>query len=305
VNDVAQPIAEPVARPDGSNSDPLRRLLDAAPVGAALIDLQTADLSIVYASPGIQGLSGLPLDELLARERLLEQVRRGEPVQAQLRSQRKDGGAAWLELTVVPLRDAQGVLTHSAAYVRDAGERPRSEPAARDLDPRPTPSISRDDRLTGLYSLPFLDELLKRDWALAQREGRSLAVFAIDIDALELYNSTFGRGAGDSTIRRVAHCVSGCLRRASDVTARVDGGSFLAYASGLDTEQALRVGTTMNQRVRDLRIHHPRSTVLRYVSISVGVAAMLPEAADIPSDLVQKARRQLELVKKSGRNHAA
>jgi diguanylate cyclase (GGDEF)-like protein/PAS domain S-box-containing protein len=301
VNDVAQPVAPPLE----SNTDHFRRLLDAAPVGAALIDVQAVEPTIVYASPGIRELTGLPLEELLAREHLLEQVRRGEPVQTQLRGRRKDGTALWLELTIVPLRDDQGVLTHSAVYVRDAGERPKGEAAARDLEARSAPNISRDDRLAGLYSLAFLDELLKRDWALAQREGRSVAVFAIDIDALELYNSTFGRGAGDSAIRRVAHGVAGCLRRASDVTARVDGGSFLAYASGLDTEQALRVGTAMNQRVRDLRIHHPRSTVLRYVSISVGVAVMLPEAADSPADLVQKARQQLDLVKKSGRNHAA
>jgi len=79
----------------------------------------------------------------------------------------------------------------------------------------------RDDRLTGLFTLAYLEELLKRDWAVAHREQRSIAVFAVDIDALDLYNNTFGRGAGDSSIRRVAHVVSGCLRRSSDVTARI------------------------------------------------------------------------------------
>jgi diguanylate cyclase (GGDEF)-like protein/PAS domain S-box-containing protein len=297
-----------------------QRLLDAAPIGVVLVDSQAPDGKIVYASPGIAAMSGYSQEEVLgrellflrgedrdreARERLLEQVRRGEPGQALLRSYRKDGTAFWNELTIVPLRDEAGVLIHVAAYFRDAAERLRPESAAREGEARPAPSVNRDDRLTGLFSLPFLEELLKRDWAIAQRENRSIAVFAIDVDALDLYNSTFGRAAGDSAIRRVAHCVSGCLRRASDVTARVDGGALLAYAPGLDTEQALRIGTTMAQRVRDLRIHHPRSTVLRYVSISVGVAAMSPEAADIPADLLQKARQQLDLAKKSGRNHAA
>ena len=61
----------------------------------------------------------------------------------------------------------------------------------------------------------------------------------------------------------------------------------------------------MAERVRELRIHHPRSTVLRYVSISVGVAAAVPEAGDNPADLLQNSRRQLDLAKKSGRNRAA
>jgi len=130
-------------------------------------------------------------------------------------------------------------------------------------------------------------------------------VFAIDIDALDLYNATFGRAAGDSAIRRVAHCVNGCLRRSSDVTARIDGGSLMAFAPGISTEQALRVGQTMAERVRELRIHHPRSAVLRYVSISVGVGALVPSAKDEPAALIEKSQRHLKLAKQSGRNQAA
>ena len=154
-------------------------------------------------------------------------------------------------------------------------------------------------------TLAYLEELLKRDWALAQREKRSIAVFAIDIDALDLYNTTFGRAAGDSTIRRVAHVVSGCLRRSSDVTARIDGGSLIAFAPGLTTEQALRIGQLMAERVRELRIHHPRSAILRYISVSVGVCAAVPESADSPAGLVEKSQKQLQIAKKSGRNQAA
>ena len=165
---------------------------------------------------------------------------------------------------------------------------------------QPTAVAIRDDRLTGLFTLPYLEELLKRDWSVAQREKRSIAVFAIDIDALDLYNTTFGRAAGDSTIRRVAHVVSGCLRRSSDVTARIDGGSLIAFAPGLTTEQALRIGQLMAERVRDLRIHHPRSAVLRYVSVSVGVCAAVPDPADSPAGLVEKSQKQLQIAKKVG-----
>jgi diguanylate cyclase (GGDEF)-like protein len=209
----------------------------------------------------------------------------------------------------VPLRHPYGCVTHYAGHHRDAGERLRIDPkAAKDSlsgAHQPTAVAIRDDRLTGLFTLPYLEELLKRDWSVAQREQRSIAIFAVDIDALELYNTTFGRGAGDSTIRRVAHVVSGCLRRSSDVTARIDGGSLIAFAPGLSNEQALRVGQLMAERVRDLRIHHPRSAVLRYISISVGVCSAIPESADSPANLLQKAQLQLQLAKKSGRNQAA
>ncbi len=177
-------------------------------------------------------------------------------------------------MTVMPLRHPDGCVTHFAGHHRDAGERLRIDSkVAKDTlsgAHQPTAIAVRDDRLTGLYTLPYLEELLKRDWAVAHREQRSIAMFAVDIDALDLYNTTFGRAAGDSTIRRVAHVVSACLRRSSDVTARIDGGSLIAFAPGLSIEQAMRVGQLMAERVRDLRIHHPRSAVLRYISISVG-----------------------------------
>jgi len=73
----------------------------------------------------------------------------------------------------------------------------------------------------------------------------------------------------------------------------------------LTVEQALQLGQLMAERVRELRIHHPRSAVLRYVSVSIGVAASVPGANDNPAILVERSQLQLKLAKKSGRNRAA
>jgi len=301
-----------------------RRLLDTSPEGVVLVDAQQPDRPVIYVNPGFEALTGYAAADLLGRNlrllqaddreqdgrhRLREALRLGQSCRVLLRNYRKDGTLFWNEMTILPLLDAQGRVTHYAGHHRDAGDRLRIDPKlARDSlsgAHQPTGIAVRDDRLTGLFTLPYLQELLKRDWAIARREQRSIAVFAIDIDALDLYNATFGRAAGDSTIRRVAHCVSGCLRRSSDVAARIDGGSLMAFAPGLTVEQALRLGQVMAERVRELRIHHPRSAVLRYISISVGVCAAVPGAEDTPAALVEKSQLQLKLAKKSGRNRAA
>jgi two-component system cell cycle response regulator len=301
-----------------------RRLVESSPEGVVLIDAQGGDHPVIYVNPAFEAMTGYSAAELIGRNlrllqaddreqdgrnRLRDALSRGETCRVLLRNYRKDGSLFWNEMTVMPLRHPDGCVTHFAGHHRDAGERLRIDPkAAKDSlsgAHQPTAVAVRDDRLTGLYTLPYLEELLKRDWAVAHREQRSIAVFAVDIDALDLYNTTFGRAAGDSTIRRVAHIVSGCLRRSSDVTARIDGGSLIAFAPGLSIEQALRVGQLMAERVRELRIHHPRSAVLRYISISVGVCASIPGASDSPSDLLQKAQQQLQFAKKSGRNQAA
>jgi diguanylate cyclase (GGDEF)-like protein/PAS domain S-box-containing protein len=301
-----------------------RRMVESSPDGVVLVDAQNPERPVIYANPGFEALTGYSAAELLGRNlrllqgddreqdgrhRLREALAKGESCRVLLRNYRKDGTVFWNEMTVLPLLDADGRITHFAGHHRDAGERLRVDPKlTRDSlsgAHQPTAVAIRDDRLTGLFTLPYLEELLKRDWSVAQREKRSIAVFAIDIDALDLYNTTFGRAAGDSMIRRVAHVVSGCLRRSSDVTARIDGGSLIAFAPGLTIEQALRIGQLMAERVRELRIHHPRSAVLRYVSVSVGVCAAVPEPADSPASLVEKSQKQLQVAKKSGRNQAA
>ncbi len=301
-----------------------RRLLESSPEGVALIDAQASDHPAVYVNPGFVSLTGYPAAELMGRNlrllqgddreqdgrhRLREALRLGEPCRVLMRNYRKDGSLFWNDMSVLPLKDAEGRVTHLAAYYRDAGDRLRIDPKlSRDSlsgAHQPTGVAVRDDRLTGLYTLPYLQELLKRDWAIAQREQRSIAVFAIDIDALDVYNATFGRAAGDSAIRRVSHCISGCLRRSSDVTARIEGGSLMAFAPGLDLEQALVIGQVMAERVRELRIHHPRSSVLRYISVSVGVCAIVPNADANPTSLVERSQLQLKIAKQLGRNRAA
>jgi diguanylate cyclase (GGDEF)-like protein/PAS domain S-box-containing protein len=304
--------------------DLFRRLLETSPEGVTLIDALAADFPVVYVNPGFESLTGYAATDLLgknlrllqgddreqdARHRLRDALKAGEACRLLLRNYRKDGSLFWNEMTLLPLKDDQGRVAHYAGHHRDAGDRLRIDPKlSRDSlsgAHQPTGVAVRDDRLTGLYTLPYLQELLKRDWAIAQREKRSIAVFAVDIDSLDLYNATFGRAAGDSAIRRVAHCVSGCLRRSSDVTARIDGGSLMAFAPGLAIEPALALGHVMAERVRELRIHHPRSAVLRYISISVGVCAAIPAVDENPASLVEKSQLQLKLAKKSGRNRAA
>jgi len=301
-----------------------RRLLESSPEGVALIDGEAPDQPVIYVNPGFVALTGYQAADLVGRnlrllqgedreqdgrQRLREAIRLGETCRVLLRNYRKDGTLFWNDMTMLPLKGPDGRVTHFAAYYRDAGDRLRLDPKlSRDSlsgAHQPTGVAVRDDRLTGLYTLAYLQELLKRDWAIAQREGRSIAVFAIDIDALDIYNATFGRAAGDSAIRRVSHCVSGCLRRSSDVTARIEGGSLMAFAPGMDLDRARALGEVMAERVRELRIHNPRSGVLRYMSVSVGVCAATPDASASPAALVEKSQLQLKIAKQLGRNRAA
>src|SRR5258708_19051747 len=233
----------------GFDPDLYRRLVESSPEGVVLIDARGSDHPVIYVNPAFESLTGYSAAELTGRNlrvlqaddreqdgrhRLRDALSRGETCRVLLRNYRKDGSLFWNEMTVMPLRHPDGCVTHFVGHHRDAGERLRIDPkGAKDSlsgAHQPTAMAVRDDRLTGLYTLPYLEELLKRDWAVAHREQRSIAVLAVDIDALDLYNTTFGRAAGDSTIRRVAHVVSSCLRPSAHVTAPPPPPTLIAFA---------------------------------------------------------------------------
>jgi len=300
----------------------LKRVVESDPDGVVLIDALANDHPVVFVNPAFARMTGYSPSELVgrnlrllqgddreqdARQRLRQAVNAGEACRVLIRNYRKDGALFWNELAIEPLRNGEGRVTHFVGYHRDAGERLRSDPKA--PYPRELPgagavpiSVMRDDRVTGLYNRAYFDELVRRDWAIAQRDGRSVAWFLFDIDGLGLYNDTFGRNAGDACIRRVARTIAAHFRRASDLTARYEGGTMIAASIGMTGELAAQHARIIRERVAELHIHHPRSSVQKFVTVSVGITAGVPASHEGPQAHVDKAIAALRQAKAGGRN---
>ena len=63
---------------------------------------------------------------------------------------------------------------------------------------RGLPNWVREDRLTGLASRYYFEDVLKRDFALAQRDKTDIALLLFDIDQFGPYNEIFDRAGGDA-----------------------------------------------------------------------------------------------------------
>jgi diguanylate cyclase (GGDEF)-like protein/PAS domain S-box-containing protein len=289
----------------------LQAVLDSATEGVVVCEAG-GDQRVVYINPAFAELCGFPPREIigstfsrlqpgdLAQEgvaKLRDAVARTEACRVVVRNFRKDGSAFWNEISLRPLRGAGGRVTHFAAYYRETAERPRAvERPATGL-----PSWIRDDRLTGLATRAYFDEVLQREWTAAQRVGHVLTLFNFDIDYLSAYNDTFQKGGGDSCIRRVAHVIGGAFRRSTDFVARIEGGAFQVLVRGMAGEAAESYAREVAQRVFDLHIHHPRATS-RYVTVSVGIANLVPPRGVPPLPLLQAAEAALERAKTGGRH---
>ena len=136
--------------------------------------------------------------------------------------------------------------------------------------------LSRDDAVTGLLNERAFRDVFEHDWAVAAREESSLAVVVFDLDEFDAYNDVFGGHATDSALRRVGQAIRRCLRRASDVAARCEKGRFLVLSHAVDEANVREFAARITQAVRELGLHHPRSSVSRFVTMSYEVSVAEP-----------------------------
>ncbi len=141
--------------------------------------------------------------------------------------------------------------------------------------------LSRDDPVTGLLNGRAFREVLEHDWAVASREKSSLGLVLFTLDDFDAYVDVFGRHAADSCLRRVGRSIRRCLRRASDVVGRLDGAELIVLSHASDEEGVREFASRISTAVRELGLHHPRSTVSKFVTVSfrVSVATATKDAA--------------------------
>ena len=149
------------------------------------------------------------------------------------------------------------------------------------------------DSATGILSRHAFDDLLQRDWVLARREQRSLGLMLFQLDGFDAYREVYGRHAADSCLRKVAHAITGSLRRAGDLTARFQDDQFVVLISQGDENKIADLAAAIAGKVRGLSVHHPRSPVDRFVTVSFGVAVGIPASTGSVNVLVEQAEESL------------
>jgi diguanylate cyclase (GGDEF)-like protein len=132
--------------------------------------------------------------------------------------------------------------------------------------------LSRDDPVTGLLNGRAFREVLKHDWAVAAREKGSLGLVLFTLDDFNAYIDVFGRHAADSCLRSVGRAIRRCLRRASDVVGRLDGSELIVLSHAADEDSVREFASRISAAVRELGLHHPRSTVSKFVTVSFRVS---------------------------------
>lgn len=164
--------------------------------------------------------------------------------------------------------------------------------------------ISLQDGLTGLANRRHFDNVLEVELQRAQRSSRPLSLVLIDIDDFKPFNDTYGHLKGDECLRRISRLIRETVKRTGDLVARYGGDELALILPDTDAEDALRIADGVREAVAAMAIPHAASAIegCQLVTISAGIATMVPGRYSVPSDLIQVADDALYGAKRKGRN---
>ncbi|MFN6570354.1 diguanylate cyclase response regulator [Nostoc minutum NIES-26] len=162
--------------------------------------------------------------------------------------------------------------------------------------------LANVDGLTGLANRRRFDDYLNTQWINLAQEEAPLSLILCDIDFFKFYNDQYGHPAGDLCIQKVGGILSHKAQKHQDLVARYGGEEFAVIMPYTHANGAIYVAKAMQDGVRNLQIAHDGSMVSQYVTLSIGVATIVPTWETSPSDLIVAADKALYQAKAEGRN---
>jgi diguanylate cyclase (GGDEF)-like protein len=162
--------------------------------------------------------------------------------------------------------------------------------------------LARYDGLTDLANHRTFYEIFHKEWGVAIREKKPLALIALDIDFFKAYNDSQGHPEGDECLRKVAAAIRAHSKRPADLAARTGGEEFFLLLPGTDRNGAMALAASLRQAVEELAIPHSSSPVAAVVTVSIGVAATIPDGGQDANHFIALADQALYRAKHLGRN---
>ena len=160
--------------------------------------------------------------------------------------------------------------------------------------------LAQFDALTGLGNRRSLDAHLANEYEIACSSGQPLTLLMIDVDRFKQFNDSYGHVAGDACLREIAIAITSVVRD-RDFAARYGGEEFAILARGLSPTGAIDVAERLRQAVHASGVPHGKSPH-RVVTVSIGIASIVPHNGDLPIQLIEKADTALYAAKKQGRD---
>lgn len=251
-----------------------------------------------YAEAEVLGRDCRFLNQGLERQPELDALREalsaGRHCRVVVENQRKNGQRFWNELSISPVHNPDGLLTHFLGIQNDVTEQVQQQ---RELETRAvTTGFQLDelaskvyhDHLTELVNRRGFDEALARLWASDSPGDRPFALLRIDVDFFESFNDAHGQTDGDHCLQDVARAIQNAVSDERATVARYVNDEFAVLIPGYNADQVRAVGEKIRSAVELLNIERA-DVPSRRVTVSVGGTVV--EAQDVPAVTVDQVQR--------------
>jgi diguanylate cyclase (GGDEF)-like protein/PAS domain S-box-containing protein len=203
------------------------------------------------------------------------------------------GTRLYLAIDAGPIYDRDGKLIAVVETLRDMTLQKLAQSALQEL--------ANHDGLTGIANRRAFDDTLKLEWRRTMRDVQPLSLLMVDVDHFKNYNDGYGHLAGDECLKKVATAMSDQMQRASDLVARYGGEEFVVILPNSSLDGAAIVAEKLRAAIESLKIPFVNSA-LGHVTVSVGIASVMPSLAGDSWQLISTADAALYRAKASGRN---
>lgn len=161
------------------------------------------------------------------------------------------------------------------------------------------------DSLTQVANRRCFDFHLQQAWQRSLQEQQPIALVLFDVDYFKRYNDCYGHQAGDICLLRVAQTADHWMKSESNLVARYGGEEFAIILPNTNIIKAVAIAEKLRHAIRQLEIPHQQSDVSSVVTISLGIASLIPTLHDQPDTLITLADQALYDAKQQGRNRYA
>jgi diguanylate cyclase (GGDEF)-like protein len=158
------------------------------------------------------------------------------------------------------------------------------------------------DGLTQVANRRRFDEYLAQEWRRLSREQSPLSLILCDVDLFKRYNDTYGHQAGDDCLRSIAHVLQVAATRPADVVARYGGEEFAIILPNTPLEGAVKIAEEVQAGIKQLQLEHRGSHISPFVTLSLGVASLVPSLGLASAMLIAAADQALYQAKAEGRD---
>ncbi|MEC8355399.1 MAG: diguanylate cyclase [Verrucomicrobiota bacterium] len=242
---------------------------------------------VIGKTPRIFQKEGTDKEEL---SKIREALEKKEPVRVTLRNFSKSGKEYWVDISILPLRDTEGVVTHFASIQRDITEYKKLE---QDLQ-----ILCRTDPLTTAANRRAFNEILSQEFSRFKRSQKEYALIMIDLDHFKSINDQHGHSVGDQVLIEVTERCKDNIR-VHDIMARLGGEEFCILLPYTDSDQAKKVAERLREKIEIKPIIVDGLRVKVTISVGISLVSTVDEDGH---QAMERADQKLFQAKESGRN---